>query len=592
MKKQSKYKNSSALPATKTVEQWNHINEPNHPSCKPTAKWSVRYRHVELTNQFEIEIRFRTRRGARDTLIVPASERSDFDKIRRELCARDARLPEDRKASHEFVVELIRAAPKKAVTVISKPGFRDGGTGFVMPTRMYGTAKGRFVWDDHACDPTFGEVKGQTEEYSEGVLKPALASPFLSFAILTGLAALLPSYVGQKDGLGKLVPENAVFHVVAESSSGKTIFMRLMLSVFGSPEMFADYQATDRGAAEICYARNDLVVGMDDTETAGLEDRELFLAMKRFGQVIGGGRSKAIAKNAARSSYPSLTYSCFGVSTGPETLAELGRRLGKKLHGLRVRFIDLPVPQGGIFTRVLGQEQASVEDPGAYIVRLEAAIAQHHGVLMDAWIPYLLSDDHSARIRQLVNQFVEMTATGENGLEVRFARKFGVVYAAGLLAIEAGLLPWSVDWVTQVMRYCYELARTSRDPDASAVEKGLMALAAAMDKKSRFVRHTSKGKAPVFPDSAVGLKITGDDKVRWFVCRDRLKLVGVKDARIQGLVIDKAKECGFIVASKNSAGSDQFRVESGGKIEKPRFWRINRKALQAWAQARSEKVAR
>jgi hypothetical protein len=258
--------------------------------------------------------------------------------------------------------------------------------------------------------------------------------------------------------------------------------------------------------------------------------------------------------------------------------------------GLRVRFIDLPVPQDGIFARVLGQEQAFVEDPGAFIIRLEAAIAQHHGVLMDAWIPYLLSRDHSARIRQLVDQFVEMTAGGESGLEVRFARKFGVVYAVGLLAIEAGLLPWSADWVTRVVRHCYTLARNSRDPNACAVEEGLKALAEAMNEETRFVRHTPNGKAPIFPSSAIGMRISRKGKVRWFFCRDRLKLIGVSDSRVQSLVIDKARELGFLVSNGNATGSDQFRVRRKGEIEKLRFWGIKRKALQAWARSRSEKV--
>jgi len=168
-----------------------------------------------------------------------------------------------------------------------------------------------------------------------------LGSQFLSFAILIGLAAPLPSYVEQKDGRGKPVPEEAIFHPAAESTAGKTLCARVTQSVFGSPEVLMDYRATEREVAEACYAHNDLVVVLDDTETAALEDGELFRAMKLFGQRLPAGRSKAIAKIAAKSGLPPMNWFCFGVSTGPETLAELGQRLHKKLHGRRVRFIDL-----------------------------------------------------------------------------------------------------------------------------------------------------------------------------------------------------------------------------------------------------------
>ena len=120
------------------------------------------------------------------------------------LVSPHTRLPGHRKASLAFVESLIRATPKEAVKVVSKPGFRDGAKGFVMPTRMYGTVIGRFVWDDNFADPAFAEIKGDLAQYRKGVLKPVLCSPFLSFAILIALAVPLPSYVEQKDGRASL----------------------------------------------------------------------------------------------------------------------------------------------------------------------------------------------------------------------------------------------------------------------------------------------------------------------------------------------------------------------------------------------------
>jgi len=547
------------------------------------------------SGQFEVEIRFRTRSGKWDTITISARDRSEFDKIRRELCARDARLPEDRKAGLAFVESLIRATPKQAVQVVSKPGFRDGATGFVMPTRMYGTANGRFVWDDNFADPAFGEIKGDLAHYREGVLKPALGSPFLSFAILTALAATLPSYVEQRDGRGKLVSEGAIFHHAGESSAGKTLCTRVGQSVFGSPEALMDYAATARGVAEACHARNDLLVVLDDTETAALEDRELFQVMTLVGQRLPSGRSKTIARSAAKGGLPAMTWFCFGVSTGPETQAELAQRLGRKRHGQKARFLEFVVPcsdKGGIFARVLGEEQLDVEDAGELIKVIETAMSQHHGVLMDAWIPFLFSDDHSERVRSMVDKFVELTAGGEKGLETRFARKFGVVYAAGLMAVKAGLLPWSTDWLTKVVRYCYDLARNTRDPDACAVEAGLQAIAKATRVKSRFVRHKhATGKPPLFSEPAIGLKICGDGKASWLVCGERIGLIGVKDARIQRLVMEKAKACGFVKASKNATGSVQIRVRTRhSQVEKLRFWRLNRKALELWLDRRLAEV--
>jgi hypothetical protein len=167
------------------------------------------------------------------------------------------------------------------------------------------------------------------------------------------------------------------------------------------------------------------------------------------------------------------------------------------------------------------------------------------------------------------------------------------MYAAGVIGIEAGLLPWSADWVTKVVRYCYKLARNTRDPDACAVEAGLQAIAKATRVKLRFVRHQhATGKPPLFPESAVGLKICGDGKASWLVCWERIGLIGVKDARIQHLVMEKAKACGFVKASKNATGSVQIRVRTRhDQVEKLRFWRLNRKALESWVDRRLAEVS-
>ena len=437
MKKIKKTK-SPKTAASSARDGWALVNEPDHPSCKPKVKWRVRYRHVELTDHYQIEIRFRSRNGKRDTIIVSARDRSEFEKIRRELSARDARIPEDRKAGQEFVEALIRATPKQAVAVVSKPGFRDGATGFAMPTRMYGTAKGRFVWDEDFADPSFGEVMGSLAEYREGVLEPALRSPYLSFVILTSLASPLPSYVEQKDGRGKLLSEGVIFHI-ATGQRGKTLCARLSQSVYGSPEALLDYEATKRGVAEACYTRNNLVPVFDDGN-GGAGRKDVFLAMKLLGERVSCGCSKAIARTAAKGGFPAMTWSVIGLSRDRKTDRDWGAAEQEVTWSARsfCRFACARDCSRRDFRSRAWRGPMGAKDPGKLIDKLKSTVSLHHGVLMDAWISFLLSGDQSKRIRQAVDDFVETTAGGESGLEARFARKFGVVYAAGLLRSKLG----------------------------------------------------------------------------------------------------------------------------------------------------------
>jgi Domain of unknown function (DUF927) len=249
-KSSNKVSNSKTANAASSIIA--KVCEPNDPACNPKNKWLVRLRYNELSKENEIEICFSTRNGERPTITIPARDRADFTKIFKELCAHDARLPTNRGLSLQFVETLIQATPTIAMTVVSRPGFRDGAMGFVMPICRYGSAKGRFIWDKENCDPAFGEIKGELANYSEGVLTPALASPYATFAILIALAAPLQRYCEQR-GHGKLLPEGAIFHFACDSSSGKTTLARLAQSVFGSPDVQTDYEVTPRGAAEAAY---------------------------------------------------------------------------------------------------------------------------------------------------------------------------------------------------------------------------------------------------------------------------------------------------------------------------------------------------
>jgi Domain of unknown function (DUF927) len=576
---------TTANSATRIIAK---VNEPNDAACDPSAEWLVRLQQNELCKEFEIAIRFYTRMGERRIITIPARDRADFTKIFKELCAHDARLPTSRALSLQFVETLIQATPTIAMTVVSRPGFRDGAMGFVMPICRYGSAKGRFIWDKENCDPAFGEIKGELENYSEGVLTPALASPYATFAILIALAAPLQRYCEQR-GHGKLLPEGAIFHFACDSSSGKTTLARLAQSVFGSPDVQTDYEVTPRGAAEAAYARNDLVLVLDDTKALALPDAELLRVMKLFAQRIPSGRSKAISRVPGKRAYPQLSWFCFAISTGPETLAEIAHRTSSKRFGDRVRFLEMTVPpgdKGGIFGAPLRGIDDKVENPADLLDEIELTIAENHGVLFHAWVKFLLSADQCERIRALVAEFVATTAGGQNGLEIRFARKFGVIYAAGLIGVEAGLLPWSPDWVSSAVRYCYDQARNTRDPDAAAVEEGLKAIGQALETESRFPQHNSAQRTPpLFPDDALGLRIVKGKKYVFQLCPDRLDLVGIMDLK---RIMEKAKEQGLIIASENETPSVQIRVRTPeGQVKKLRFWRISRDRTLKWLEQRA-----
>jgi len=563
------------------------VNEPDLPECEPTKAWRVRLTKLQMTGKFEIEIGFYTRDGRQQIVRIDNASRSDFDRTRRELDSRHARLPNDKKQALAFVESLIRATPTAPVIACASPTFCNGATGFVMPRKQYGSAVGAFVCDATSAPPDFGAIRGELGDDSRDVLSAALSSPYLTLAILTPLASMLLGYVEQKARV-RLLSETAIIHFAGESSSGKTTLASVARWVFGSPNIETDYEASDRGIAEHAYRHSNLALIVDDTESAGMGDHETWNKMQKIAHHVPRGRGRAISGRAARSDLPELRWTCFGISSGPETFAELAARLRHSRHGDRVRMLDIKIPPtaaGGIFGSDVTASGRRVEDSAAMVTMIENAILRCHGVLIDAWIDYLVGHDVAARVQELVDEFVNANAGGEDGLEQRFAKKFAVLDAAGVIGVEAGLLPWPRDWPMRAVRHCYLNSREIRDPEGVAVNRALKRLARVLAAPVRFPRvKEARGHYPRWGDKQVGFRLVAEDGMRTWIAKDRLHLITDPEDFISHRVFDKLVQMRFVQSSANATASRQFRVRvESGEIQKVRLWRLNVNRLCAWA---------
>jgi hypothetical protein len=184
----------------KSTQRAAYVDEPMAAPCLPGAQWRVRLLRHDLTGTDELDFRgFRTDGERLPSVRIAAEKRSDIRAIIKELDARSARIPHDARQRLDFVTKLVRSAPTEAVIATSKPGFRDKATGFVMPTKMYGTAKGQYMWAGDK-EVALGQQRGTLNEYRSKVLKPIVLSPLLCLSVMCALAALLPSYFLQRTG--------------------------------------------------------------------------------------------------------------------------------------------------------------------------------------------------------------------------------------------------------------------------------------------------------------------------------------------------------------------------------------------------------
>ncbi|MFN3889883.1 MAG: DUF927 domain-containing protein [Beijerinckiaceae bacterium] len=561
------------------------VSEPADIECVPDAKWSVRSLQKENSSETFVEIGYYNRKGEKRSLVISTRERGDPGRIWKELLGHGARVPVDRSVAIPFVIELMRAVPTASCTMTSSSGFRNAGTGFVMPTYMLGTAKENFIWNTNVIDNVLIAPRGSVDEFMSGVLEPCTSSAFLSAAPLISLGATLWDHSDQARVGAKLVSEGATFEFAGDSTGGKSTLIKLAQAPFGSLDTDNDFATSDRGIAEAASRRNGLVVGLDDTEAACLSDSKLVAKIRAYSHRLACGHSRSISRQGGARAYEPLSYRVFGVATGPETLASLMARTNTPRQGDRVRWFDLQIPlakTGGVFADAVPRAQGAktVKDRQAFLAAIDDAAARNCGVLTREWARYLLRHGDPDRAHALVRDFVLHVAADESSLEQRFARKLAVLYAAGVLGVEAGLLPWKTSWVFQVVRFLYENARQSRDPQWAATQDAIHRLAEATRSRAIFPRAiVGADKPPKVGPKTLGLKRVREGKVRFLLAPDRLTSF-CSDPGVGKRLIQRLRETGVLAASGNSTKSEQVRVRgSDGSIGKVRFWTLRRKRL-------------
>src|SRR4029077_21245894 len=112
------------------------------------------------------------------------------------------------------------------------------------------------------------------------------------------------------------------------------------------------------------------------------------------------------------------------------------------------------------------------------------------------WVLYLMAKNRAKRIMDLANKFIRQVGARGQGWEFRFALKFGVVYAAMKMGIEAGILPWPKFFPLKVATKCYRKARNAAKTRRERVSDAAAPLRRLIDQPRRVVAVALAGNKP------------------------------------------------------------------------------------------------
>jgi uncharacterized protein (DUF927 family) len=389
------------------------------------------------TNRWGILIRFRNRDGRqRDAVVSYAELHADLGLLCGELADRGMQIERDDRARKAFAQYLIDAVPEERVTLAQSFGWRRAGDHdvYVTSTETIGAdaLSERVVLATHVNG--VHATRGSLAEWRDGAAILAGDHLLARLAVSAALAGPLLYLVRQESG---------GVHIYGRSSTGKTTLARLAASVWGSGAEQGGWLRTWRATAnalEAVFASScDTTLVFD--EIAQADGAELYEVI----YLISGGQGKARLKRDVSLRDPFKWRALF-FSTGEfpvETKIEEGsaRRSGRKTRaGQTVRVLDVPA------VRVEGSafDGGDNFDPLGFIEVVKRETATHYGTAGPAFVKALIArgmDAAASEAQAHVREFAK-TSGAESGQAMRAAERFGLIAAAGELAIGFGIIPW------------------------------------------------------------------------------------------------------------------------------------------------------
>lgn len=399
-----------------------------------------------------VYIRFpRTANRGEGQLIEPLSIVSSPKKLLNRLDDLGAQLPKVDRG--EFIAMLVARLPDNAGILTVSTGWK--GTHpertFLLPDGVVGTASFGVVLTDAAKDKCVAaDSAGTLEDWLITVAAPAAGSSIATAAILTALAGPLFTFSGLSEGF--------ILNFAGRSSSGKTTANRCGASVWGNPTKILGWNATARGLAELAAAHNDLSLILDDAEQADENPKKRLQKLNEVTHTLTSGKGKVYSRVVSGDDrLPKLTFNCIVLSSSPRTI-EADSRLQKRSRtdGDRVRLLEVEVPDGslgGIWDSATGTNTDRAQLSEAIV----AATAVNFGKVGRSWAAYLVERQKElADLLQVrIGEFRASVAPAAGDINRRICGKIGLLYAAGLLAREAGFLPWSDRQIFEATRSIY-----------------------------------------------------------------------------------------------------------------------------------------
>lgn len=444
----------------------------------------------EATNTDYVRIEFDQTGGrGRACVRIPLGDFHVDGRLQAALANGGMAIPDDKKEKAAMFGELRSDLPEQAGTIYATTGWKEGFTAFMLPSGLISAADsppiGPVELDGNAAERcTAKGTQGTLDEWKKHVGAPARGSTYAGIAVLTSLAAPLFALSGLEEGF--------IVNLAGNSSSGKSTANRIAASVWGRPDGLPSWNSSERALFELAAAHSDICLVVDDTERGTGRVAARLEHLERMVHTLTSGESRSYAKTVSGAEQlPLLRFNCLALSSSPKALEDYCRETDRpRTDGDRARLLELRVPHGdigGIWEGHSFSKEKHVSGSREASDLMNEQVRKFYGVAGQAWIKYLVGrEDLAGQVKSRQNKFLQQLDREMGSVEGRIAAKLGLLYAAGAIAIKAGVLPWKREKVLEISNRALRIILDTAFSPSPAEVQGLVKLRDALSVTENF----------------------------------------------------------------------------------------------------------
>jgi putative DNA primase/helicase len=359
-------------------------------------------------------------------LIKPKMFTKDGDQIRVQLISKGFVYAGTSLSKRKLFEYISSSVPDRELVLASRTGFLNDV--YIRPDQVVGDSDDEIILDIAVNDESY-ETSGTLEQWNELVARWCVGNSRLIFAICTAFASVL---------LRICNVQNFGFHIVGNSSSGKTTCLKVAASVFGNSKFVVSWKATDNAMENIAFRRNDSLLILDEISE---------ISSSKAGDVAymlaNGQGKKRLDKNCnARETY---SWTLIFLSSGEVDLSShMAEDSKTSKAGQKVRLLNIPAKASkdscGIFENLMG-----FQDGAEFSDYLRENTSKYYGIASVEFIKHVLNhqadirDSYKEEFLRLKSLYLPKNAEGQ---DMRAFERFMLVGFAGELAIKYGVVCW------------------------------------------------------------------------------------------------------------------------------------------------------